>query len=74
VLGLVSGIPFFGDVLNSNIKGCNDSFLEFKDAFETDVVIDDFDKGREVENVGLDCDKNHYRQKVIHAAQLNFAL
>jgi hypothetical protein len=73
-LWVCSGIPFFGDVLNSDIKSSDDSFFEFEDSFETDVVVDYFDEGREVKNVGLDCDKNHYRQKVVHAAQLNFAL
>jgi hypothetical protein len=71
---ILSSVPFFGDVLDGYIKSSYDSLLELKDSFETDVVINDFDKSWKIKDVSFDSNKNHYRKQVIHTAEFDFPL
>ena len=70
----LSSIPFFCDILDGYIKSGYDSFLEFEDAFEANVVVNDFDESREVKYVGFDSNKDHDWKQVIHTAEFDFAL
>ena len=68
-----SSIPFFCDIFDSDVKSGNDSFLKFKNVFEANIVVDDFNKSREVKYVGFDGNKDHDWEEVIHTAEFDFS-